>query len=93
LRELPEEDRRKSNLTDKQLGLIAEHVGEYGEHAAAKRAGFLKGDVLIEVDGRSDRFSESQLLGYLVQNRMPGARIPVTVLRKGERVKLELPMQ
>lgn len=93
LRELSVEDRRKSNLAEGQFGLVAEHVGEYGEHAAAKRAGFLKGDILVEVDGQSGRMSESQLFGYLVQKRMAGTRIPVTVLRNRERVNLELPMQ
>jgi len=37
--------------------------------------------------------TESELFGYLLQKRMPGDRIPVTVLRSGNRVSLELLMQ
>ena len=37
--------------------------------------------------------TESRWFGYLLQNRMAGTRVPLTVLRNGERVKLELPMQ
>ena len=93
LHELSEQERKEAQLADGQLGLVAQHVGEYGEHAAAKRAGFQKGDILIEVDGQTGRMSESALFGYLLQKHMPGTRIPITVQRQGERVKLELPMQ
>jgi len=37
--------------------------------------------------------TESELFGYLLQKRMSGDRIPVTVLRSGNRISLELPMQ
>ena len=93
LRELTPEARREAKLSEDQLGLVVEHVGEYGDHAAAKKAGFQKGDILIDVDGQTGRMSESLLFGYLLQNRMMGAQISVTVLRKGDRVKMELPMQ
>ena len=93
LHELSDQERKEAKLADGQLGLVAQHVGEYGEHAAAKRAGFQKGDILVEVDGHSGRMSESALFGYLLQKHMPGTRISVTALRQGERMKLELPMQ
>jgi hypothetical protein len=37
--------------------------------------------------------TESGVLAYTVQHRMPGDMVPVTVLRAGERVDLTLPMQ
>ena len=93
LREATAEERRQANLPDSALALRVEHVGEYGDHAAAKRAGFKKDDLVVSVDDQAGRLTESELLGYLLQNKMPGARVPVAVLRAGERVNLELPMQ
>lgn len=93
LKELPAAKRRELQLNDTQLGLVVDYVGLYGAHAAGKKAGFLKDDVLLGVDGRSDRLSESGLFGFLLQKRMPGETVPVTVWRAGERLTLELPMQ
>lgn len=93
LNEATAEERHQANLPDSALALRVEHVGEYGDHAAAKRAGFKKDDLLVNVDGQAGRRTESELLGYLLQHKMPGARVPATVLRAGERIQLELPMQ
>jgi S1-C subfamily serine protease len=93
LDDLTGEERMAARLSDKELGLRVKHVGEYGEHAAAKRAGFQRDDILISVDGNSARLTEAQLLARLVQTKMPGEKLPVTILRTGERVTLELPMQ
>ncbi len=93
LKELTEDERRTAGLADGVLGLRVDHVGQYNEHAAAKRAGFLKNDILVDCDDLARKMSESELLRQLLQKRMPGERVPVTVLRGGERLKLELPMQ
>jgi S1-C subfamily serine protease len=75
------------------MGLFVKFVGQYGKHAAAKNAGFQKDDVLVELDGKSARMTESELLGYLLQHHNPGERLIATVLRGGERLDLSLPMQ
>jgi hypothetical protein len=93
LAELPADARREAGLAETDLALRVKHVGEYGEHAAAKRAGFQMGDVIIELDGRTGRLTESDVLAFGVQNKLPGEQIPVTVLREGKRVQLKLPMQ
>ena len=87
------EERRAARLADDTLALRVNHVGEYGDHAVAKRAGFKKDDVLVSVDGQTRHFAESELFRYLLQRKMPGEKIPVTVLRDGERMNLELLMQ
>ncbi|HYV26564.1 MAG TPA: PDZ domain-containing protein, partial [Candidatus Eisenbacteria bacterium] len=66
---------------------------QYNEHAAGKRAGFLKNDILVSCEDQQEPMSESDWLHRLLQKRLPGDTIPVTVLRGSERVKLELPMQ
>jgi S1-C subfamily serine protease len=59
-------------------------VGQFGEHAAAKRAGFLKDDTLIAFDGQHAWMSESELIAYSVQHKRPGDVVSATVLRGGE---------
>src|SRR5256885_11548035 len=87
------EERRAARLSDDTLALRVNHVGEYGDHAVAKRAGFKKDDILVSVDGQNSHLAESELVRYLVQRKMPGEKIPVTVLRDGGRMNLELLMQ
>jgi serine protease Do len=93
LEELPAERRRHLRLDDGQLALHVKHVGQYGEHAVAKNAGFQVGDVVVEFDGRTDPMNETDLLAYVLENRKRGTRLPVTVLREGRRVDLTLRMQ
>jgi len=93
LEELPAEDRAKLNIPADKMALRVRHVGQYGEHAAAKRAGFRQGDVVIEYDGRRDLMRESDLLLYGVTLRRAGDRVRVTVLRDGREVTMMIPMQ
>ena len=87
------EQRRKAKVQDDELALVVKHVGQYGPHAAAKRAGFKKGDLVIAFDGQTRNMTTSELLAYAVQKTKPGQRVPVTVFRSGRRIELKLPMQ
>ena len=93
LQESTAEERRAAQLPEGTLALRVNHVGEYGDHAVAKRAGFKKDDILVSVDGQTSRLAESELFRYLLQLKMPGEKIPVTVLRDGQQMNLELLMQ
>lgn len=93
LEELPAAERRKLDAAPGAMTLRVKHVGQYGPHAAAKDAGFRQGDVLIEFDGRTDLRRETDLLAHALMKHQPGERIAVTVLRDGQAIKLELPMQ
>ena len=93
LKNLSDEERKRNKIEPAAMALFAEHVGQYGAHAAAKRAGALKGDIIVAVDGRTDLQTEADLFRYAVTEKKPGEKISVTVLRNGKRVKLEIPMQ
>ena len=69
------------------------HVGQYGPHAAAKKAGFQKDDIILEIGDLNTRMTESAIIGHLLLSNLPGEKIPTVVLRGGQRVKLELPHQ
>ncbi len=83
------QQREEAKLAGDGLALLVKHVGEYGEHAVAKRAGFQKGDVLVSFDGLTGKMSESELLAYAVQSKRAGDEVAVTVLRNGKRETLK----
>ncbi len=93
LGQLPEAARRKAGIANARMALIANHVGQYGAHAVAKRAGFRKGDVIVAFDGRTDLMTETQLFEHVLKSRMPSAMVDVTVLRGNRRIKMRLRMQ
>lgn len=93
LEDLADEERTRRGLDKERMALLIKHAGEYGEHAAAKKAGFQKDDVIIELEGQSMRVSESRLIGDLLLKHRPGVKVKAVVLRGGERVELSLPIQ
>jgi serine protease Do len=93
LEELAEEQRRELGIAEGQLALRAKHVGEFGPHAAAKRAGFKKEDVVIAFGGERGRMREGDLMRIGVQRFKVGENIPVTVRRGNETIELSIPMQ
>lgn len=93
LEDLPDADRKSLGFANDTLALRVKHVGEYNEHAAAKKAGFLKEDVFVAVNAATNRLSESELIGTLLARFQPGDLVKVTVQRGTERVLLQLPIQ
>ena len=75
------------------MALRVEHVGQYGAHAEAKRAGFEKGDVIVAFDGMEEDLTESEVLAHAAQHTTPDQQVAVTALRGGKPVKLSLKMQ
>ena len=75
------------------MALRVDYVGQYDEHAAGKRAGFKKDDVIVRVAGESRPMTESELFRLLLQNKLKGEKVPFMVMRGGEKVELVLPMQ
>lgn len=93
LEELTGEQLAGSKLPGDAMALRVKHVGEYGEHAVAKRAGFQKGDILVSFDGQTGKMSETGLLAYSMQRKRPGDEVAVTVLRNGKRETLKFALQ
>ena len=88
-----EDQRRAAEVAAGKLALVVKHVGQYGPHAAAKRAGFQEGDVVVSFDGHEEHMTTSQLLAYGAQHNKPGQRVSVVIVRDGQRKTLTLPMQ
>ena len=93
IEDLSAEERAKRGLKGNSMALFVKHAGEYGVHAAAKKAGFRKDDVLVSVDGIERQISESELIGHLLHQHQSGEKVKAVVLRGQERVELTLPIQ
>lgn len=93
LEDLPADARREAGLSEDALALRVKHVGQYGEHAAGKNAGFQKDDILVNIDGHTSRMTETDLLAYALNERQPGDIMQITVLRGAEQVALKLPVK
>jgi serine protease Do len=93
LKDATPEERQELGLKDSDLALRVDYLGQYGEHAVGKQAGFKKDDVIISFDGQKDRMNESEVFGYVTRTRMAGSKVPVRVMRKGEKMDFELTMQ
>ena len=68
-----------------RMALKIDHVGEYGEHAIAKRAGLQKGDIIVAVDGNDRRMTESNFSNIPSARNAAGDTMAVTVVREGMR--------
>lgn len=93
LEELSADDRKALGLDDSAVGLRVKHVGQFNEHAAAKRAGFKEGDVFLKVGNVERPLTESQLFAELINSRKPGESVAVQLLRGEKRLQLQLPIQ
>ena len=93
LEDLADETRTSRGVAADKMALLVKSVGQYGKHAAAKNAGFKKDDVIVEFAGQSARVTEGELMGRVLQKNLAGEKVNVTVLRAGQRVALQLPMQ
>lgn len=91
--DLAPEKRKELGLADGALALRIEHVGQYGDHAAAKNAGVKKGDILIGVGDLARAMSESDLLAHLVDATKPGDKVVFKLARGAERLSVTIPMR
>ncbi len=93
LETLDDTARHEQSIADGKMALRVKSVGQYGPHAAAKKAGFQKGDLLISYDGHDDLLSETQLLNHAISHRVQGDQV-TAIVRRGEReLSLQLPIQ
>ena len=90
---LTNDERKSAGLEENVLALRIKHAGEYGDHAAAKNAGFRKGDIFVELDGSSAPLTESELMAAIINGKKPGDKVPAVVLREGKRISLKMPVQ
>jgi hypothetical protein len=93
LDDLGDQERREANLPADGMALRARYIGQFGDHALAKKAGLVQGDILVAFDGHTERMSESQLIAELLRRRKPGDVVSLTFLRGGEKTTVSYAQQ
>lgn len=93
LEDLPTQERIRRGIDTNGMALLVKGLGQFGKHAAAKNAGFQKDDVILNMAAFSNRLTEGELIGHLLQSYHAGDKITATVLRGGRKIELQLPMQ
>jgi hypothetical protein len=80
LKDAQNERREDLKISNDKLALRVDYVGQYGEHALGKNAGFQEGDVITSVDGKQDRMTEGQFMRYAL-SRPVGTKLKLKVRR------------
>jgi hypothetical protein len=93
LEPVPAEQRAKLGVSEDRMALRVKHVGLYGEHAVAMRAGVKVGDVVVAFDGRDDLASETETIAHAVQAKRRGEKVAVRLLRDGRSVSVDITLQ
>ncbi|MFK8112525.1 MAG: Trx7/PDZ domain-containing (seleno)protein [Rubripirellula sp.] len=92
LEPLSDEERLEANLSE-GMALRIRSLGRYNKHAAARRAGFEVGDILLEYAGQSDLERESDVFAYAARNLKPGDNVVIRFQRSGREQSHKLPLQ
>ena len=90
LKPLSPDERSELKIPAGQMAFKVEHVGQFAPHDQAKRAGVVKGDVLVSYAGRSDLVRDTDVLAFGLDQVKPGEDVPLGILRDGERKMLTI---
>ena len=93
LKPATDSQRAALGISATQMALIADHVGQFNNHARAKEAGLQKGDVILEFDRRDDFINESGLLAYGLQQKKPGDEVAIKYWRSGKTHTTKIKLQ
>jgi serine protease Do len=87
---MSDDERKLLGIGQGKMALKVGHVGAYAPHDRAKKAGVVKGDVLVEYDGRSDLVRETDLLAYSLNSVKPGSSVPMKFIRGSDERLVEI---
>ncbi len=87
---LSNDERKSLGTADGKMALKVGHVGAFAPHDRAKKAGVLKGDILVEYDGRTNLVRETDLLAYSLNTVKPGHSVPMKFMRGSEERRVEI---
>jgi serine protease Do len=90
LKPINEEERNALGIAAGKMAMVVNHVGMYAPHDRAKKAGVVKGDVLVELDGRKDLISETDVIAYAINQVDAGKSLPMKFLRDKKEISVEI---
>ena len=90
LKPVSDEMRASLGIASDKMALVVEHVGAFAPHDRAKQAGVLKGDVLVDYDGRRDLLRETDVLAYAINQVEKGRSVPMRFFRGSQERAVEI---
>lgn len=97
LKDLSDTERQRNSIGEAEMGLSVETVSRGGRRSSgqtnAQRAGIRRGDIVIAYGDRTDRLTESGIIGYVLQDKPQAKTLPIKLLRNGEQIEVELSLE
>ncbi len=90
LKPLNDEEVKGVGLSSDTKAFRVQHVGQFAPHDGAKKAGFLKDDIVTKIDGRVDFTRETDVLAHVLKTHRPGDTMEVQLSRNGQKQTLKL---
>ena len=90
---LSDKEREEHGVPAGKMALFAKNVGQYGDHAVAKKAGLEKGDVIVSFDRDDSDVSEGALLRKVLGTRKRGEEVSFTYRRAGHEKSATIRLQ
>lgn len=87
------EEMKAEGLNEKSMALKVKHVGQFGPHATAHKAGVVKGDILIGFDEKTDLLRESDVFFYAIDSKKTGDMVSLTIKRNKNIIQIKIPIQ
>ncbi|MFM9080275.1 MAG: helicase-related protein, partial [Opitutaceae bacterium] len=82
LTELGAEESARRGLPADGMALLVKGMGQFNKHGAAKKAGFLKDDIIVRVGEFGARMGEGELIGRILQTTRPGGSLEVDAVAR-----------
>ena len=97
LKDLSDAERQRSGIEDTEMALNVETVSRGGRRSSgqtnAQRAGIRRGDIIVAYGDRTNRLTESGIIGYVLQDKPKAKTLPIKLLRNGEQIDVELSLE
>ena len=97
LQDLSNTERQRNGIGETEMALNVERVSRGGRRSSgqtnAERAGIQRGDTVIAYGDRTDRLTESGIIGYVLQDNPQSKTLPVKLLRNGRQIEVELSLE
>ncbi len=97
LKDLSDAERQRNGIRETKMALSVETVSRGGRRSSgqtnAQRVGIRRGDIVIAYGDRTDRLTESGIIGYVLQDKPQAKTLPIKLLRNGEQIEVELSLE
>lgn len=97
LQDLSDVERQRNGIGKTEMALNVETVSRRSRRSNsetnAQKAGIRRGDIILAYGDRTDRLTESGIIGYVLQDEPQTKALPIKLLRNEEQIEVELSLE